>query len=1195
MKKVVKRTLMAFIVMCVSLSALAQDVTGTRVTVDMKGVYVRTALAQIRVMTGVLFVYEESVIDRELRVNLSHQDVKLETVLNDLCYQTGLKYTIKKNMILLMPKGATTRTASELVHVKGKVVDEAGQALAGATVYAPQSSIGTIADVDGNFQLHLNAGELLSFNFVGMVNQTAKIAVGMKPLLIKMAVDNANLQEVVITGYQSIDKSRYVGAVSQVKIDETLINGELSIDQMLQGAVPGMSVQMSTGQVGAAAKVRVRGTSTLLGNKEPLWVVDGVIQRDPFPMNEGDATLSADADNLRLIAGNCISWLNPNDIETLTVLKDASATAIYGSKAANGVIVITTKKAKNERLSVSYSGTYTVGQKPDYGMYNLMNSQEKMQLSREIVDEKLSYSSNVLPIGYSHLMDQLQSKEITYDEFVRLFRKYEYQNTDWFNLLFRNSFSQQHSVSVSGGSQKLMNRVSFNYSKTNGEAKGNDVTSFSFNSNTILHLNNKLQVSLSLKGSDREADGFAYGVNPFTYASSTARTIPAYNEDGTLYYHKKYGGAAAGVYLNSNYLNYNILNEMDNTGNTSANKMLGASVDLEWEILPGLKYQGLYSYSTTSSEVKSWATELSYYITNIRGYEYGDPDVLPNGKLEQSSRLPFGGLLQADNMNNRNYMFRNSLVYNKLFNKKHNLSLNLGVETTSDKNTGNGNKRYGYLRYRGERFADLPIPTMQYGGSSVWGETAAKALYEEMRVGTTVTNRENNQLSEFFTGVYAFDNRYVVNFNARLDASNRFGQDAKKKFRPAWSAGVKWRLGNEHFMQQQTLVDAIDLSASYGYQGNAVETVSPYLIATDGGLNSSTNLYTLAIKSLPYPDLGWEKTKSWNVGVDLSFFRGRFSLMANVFGKNSDVLSSRDIPAENGMATSVVFGTKMENRGYELAVSVIPIQTRDFTWQLSLNTGVTRNQLKNNERTNTLSDFLNGTAIVDGEAYSTLWSFAFDKLDGTDGKPLFQKLDIDKTDDPRDFLVKSGKLEPDFSGGLFTRFRYKYLSLQANFSISVGGQKRLPDLYDMRNGQYGLPLPDQNSSRWLIDRWRKPGDEEFTVYPSLPTKEKTTSTNTVDGSLHLPYNPEFYSRYEAYNLSDIRVADADFIRCRQISLNYQFANKMLERIHLQHLSLGLSMTNPFLITFDKKWDGYDPETGGWPARKTISLVLNATF
>lgn len=1194
MKNVVMRSLMTFIVLYISISALAQDVANTKITVNMKGVYVRAALAQIKTMTGVLFVYEESAIDRDLRVSLSHQDAQLTTVLNDLCYQTGLKYTIKKKMILLMPKGAVEGKATELIHVKGKVVDETGQALVGATVFAPQSSIGTITDIDGNFQLHVNAGELVSFNFVGMANQSVKITAGIKPLLIKMAIDNAHLQEVVITGYQSIDKSRYVGAVSQVKMDETLINGEVSIDQMLQGAVPGMTVQMNTGQVGAAAKIRVRGTSTLLGNKEPLWVVDGVIQRDPFPMNDGDETLSGDAENLRLIAGNSISWLNPNDIETITVLKDASATAIYGSKAANGVIVITTKKPTNEQLSVSYSGTYTVGQKPNYGMYNLMNSQEKMQLSREIVDENLSYSSNVLPIGYSHLMDQLQSKEITYDEFVSTFRKYEYQNTDWFDLLFRNSFSQQHSLSVSGGSKKLMHRVSFNYSKTDGEAKGNSVTSFSFNSNSILRLSDKFQVSLSLKGSDREADGFAYGVNPFTYASTTARTIPAYNEDGSLFYHTKYGGSSAGVYANTYYLNYNILNELDNTGNTSANKMLGASIDLEWELLPGLKYQGLYSYSTTSSEVKSWATELSYYIANIRGYEYDDPNILPNGALEQSSRLPFGGLLQMDNMTNRNYMFRNSLVYNQLFNKKHSLSLNLGIETTSDKNSGNANKRYGYLRYRGERFADLPIPTMKFGGSGTWGETAAKALYEEMRLGNTITNRENNQLSEFFTGVYAFDNRYVVNFNARLDASNRFGQDSKKKFRPAWSAGVKWRLGNEHFMQQ-TIFDAIDLSASYGYQGNAVETVSPYLIATDGGLNSSTNLYTLKVKSLPYLNLGWEKTKSWNMGIDLSFFQGRFSLMANMFGKNSDVLSNRNIPAENGMATSVIFGTKMENRGYELTASIIPIKTKDFTWQLSMNTGITRNRLKNNERTNTLNDFLYGNAIVEGEAYSTLWSFAFDKLDGSDGKPLFKNLDIDKTDDPRDFLVKSGKLEPDFSGGLFTQFRYKNLSLQANFSVSIGGQKRLPDLYDMGNGQYGLPLPDQNSSRWIIDRWRNPGDEEFTVYPSLPTKEKTTSTNTVDGSLHLPYSAEIYSRYEAYNLSDIRVADADFIRCRQISLNYQFTNKMIERLSLQYLRLGLSMTNPFLITFDKKWDGYDPETGGWPARKTISLVLNATF
>lgn len=270
--------------------------------------------------------------------------MKLGDVLRDLCSQLGLKYTLKKNMVLLVPHERNDMVVAKYRIVKGKVVDEVGQPLAGVTIYATTNNIGTVSDANGDFSIKASIGELLSFNFIGMRNVTMKVTEDPTLLKVKMEADNAALQEVVVTGYQSIDKGRYVGAVSHVKMDEALIVGEMSIDQMLQGVVPGMTVQMGTGQVGASAKVRVRGTSTLLGSKEPLWVVDGVVQYDPFPMSDEDYSAAGDADNLKLIAGNCISWLNPNDIETLTVLKDASATAIYGAKAANGVIVITTKK-----------------------------------------------------------------------------------------------------------------------------------------------------------------------------------------------------------------------------------------------------------------------------------------------------------------------------------------------------------------------------------------------------------------------------------------------------------------------------------------------------------------------------------------------------------------------------------------------------------------------------------------------------------------------------------------------------------------------------------------------------------------------------------------------------------------------------------------------------------------------------------
>ena len=262
---------------------------------------------------------------------------------------------------------------------------------------------------------------------------------------------------------------------------------------------------------------------------------------------------------------------------------------------------------------------------------------------------------------------------------------------------------------------------------------------------------------------------------------------------------------------------------------------------------------------------------------------------------------------------------------------------------TSNKITGNNKQEYGYLKYRGETFATIPY---YYVPSYTTSETE-NDLYEQMRTTNKVINRTNNYVSEYFSGIYSYDNRYVVNFNARLDASNRFGQDPDKKFRPTWSVGVKWRLGSEPFTANWNWLSSFDLSASYGYQGNSVEGVSPYLIASDGGFSNLLKQYTLNIKYLPYNDLGWEKTKSWNFSADLSFVDGRINFLYSWFSKNSNVLSSREVPAENGVLSSYVFGSKMENKGYELTLSVIPVRTQDFTWQLSVNTSRTKNKLSN--------------------------------------------------------------------------------------------------------------------------------------------------------------------------------------------------------------------------------------------------------
>lgn len=1180
-------------------SGHAQTVTLSGKTIPIKKVF--TAIKQ---QTGYVVFSNTNTINDAQNVSLSVKDMPLKDLLDVVLKDLPVTYLIKDKTIVLSRKAPPSADVLTIPAppntISGVIRSTSGELLPGVSVRLKNTVTGTVTSSDGAFYFtHLPENTVLLITMLGYetleigvrkgTNGYTAYTVNKEQAKSLLVTDGANLVmnitlhrkdmeigDVVITGYMNVNKNNYVGAVYSVKADDIKIAGETSIDQMLQGVVPGMSVMVQSGQVGSSPKIRIRGTSTILGNQEPVWVVDGVIQRDPLPMPNGSGSLAGDMSELRLIASNAISWLNPNDIETITVLKDASATAIYGSQAANGVIVLTTKKPKPGQLSVSYNSSFTVGQRPSYGDFDLMNSQELMQFSKEVYEARDSYTADVLPIGYAKLIQQLQRKEIDYATYTAMYRKLETRNTDWFALLFRNPFSQNHSLSLSGGNEKISNRTSFSMQQQNGEAKGNNLTSFAASSNTTLRLGKRLTVNLMLNGSRRETDGFAYEVDPFSYAYNTARTIPMYNDDGSLFYHEKRGDPST-VYPGNTSYQYNIQNELNNTGNKNATTNLSTTADVNLQITKDLQYQGLLSYTLTNTNVKSYATELSYYISQTRGYEFGS--VLSNSPQELASRLPFGGLVQLQNANNNGYTWRNSLVYNRLFGNLHSVTFQGGIEARSALSQGNTDTRYGYLRYRGESYA--PVPTMPAMNS-----VSNVNLYDLMRTNSSIVNQKSNYLSEYFSAVYGFDQRFIFNFNARLDASNRFGQDKNKRFQPTWSVGGKWRVANEKFMTAAKWLNAFDVSASYGYQGMAVEEVSPYLIATDGGLSNIFKQYILNIKSLPYPELGWEKTKTWNFGLDVAMFNGRVSATANWYKKSSNILASRQVPVENGMNAATVFGSLMENTGYDLIVSVTPVRTKDFMWQFSVNTGLARNKLKQNERINTMDDYLNGTAIVNGEAYSTFYSYAYAGLSHLNGVPTFKNLDIKPTENPLDYLVKTGKLEPDFSGGFNTMFRYKNISMSAQFAMAFGNQKRLPVFYNPS----GAPTPEQNAPRILNDRWKQPGDELHTNVPAVPPGNPRRFELTMPTQNLLILTP-----YQLYNQSDYMVANADFIRCRQIAVNYEFTQNLLKRIHIKRLSTSLSVTNPFLVTFDDAWRGYDPETNGWPARRTGSLSFNMTF
>ena len=362
--------------------------------------------------------------------------------------------------------------------------------------------------------------------------------------------------------------------------------GTTSLASAIQGKLTGVDIRQSSGAPGASSQIIIRGARSFDGNNQPLYVIDGMPINTTADFDTGNSVTGAN------YADRSID-INPEDIESMSVLTGAAAAALYGSEAANGAIVITTKKANVGKVFVAYSGDFSIGQRHRYGLYNQMNSREMMEFSQEMYEDRVSYPSKVLSIGYAGLMQSYLNKEITKKEFDQRYEKMAGTNTDWFDLLFQNSFSHKHSLSLSGGSEKIQNRTSLGYTDETGEANGNKVTLLTATSNTTVNLmNNKLIVNLLLKGTWRKVKGFAYDVDPFSYAYNTSRVIPMYNEDGSLYNHDKCAEESNTLINNKTSYLYNIQNELDNTGSENNTKTWGTTLDVKWNILPGLDYQG---------------------------------------------------------------------------------------------------------------------------------------------------------------------------------------------------------------------------------------------------------------------------------------------------------------------------------------------------------------------------------------------------------------------------------------------------------------------------------------------------------------------------------------------------------------------------------------------------------------------------
>lgn len=1155
-------------------NALSQNVN-----LKLENASLREAFKTLKQQTGMYFVFNEEEVADDVKLTVEVKNATLQAAMKQIL--NGLPYSFEclDGMVVIKPlKEEPQDQKPKVVLLKGKITDLNGEPLPGVTVMMEGSTRGCASDVDGNYMLVIEnkKGIKIVYSFIGMQPKT-EIWNGQERIDVKMAHMTTSMEEVVVTGYQTLNRRESASAVNVVKAKDIYVAGASSIDQMLQGKVPGMMVMNTSGEPSATPKIRIRGNATINGNKAPVWVVDGVILEQSVPFTASDLN-SEDAEYL---IGNAIAGLNPQDIETITVLKDASATAIYGIKAANGVIVITTKKGATGRPIVSYSGDVVVNTRPSYNDFDRMTSQERMQLSKEIADSELRYPRIPSGDSYEGALDELYKKKITQEQFETKIRTLQERNTDWFKELFRTSVTHTHNLNVSGGSDNTRYYFSAGYNNNQGAAKGSVSERFTSLAKVDVKVNKVIDFSAKIDFSTTTNEGYHATVNPFNYAYQRSRTLAPYNEDGSYHLYDRGSG----------YM-YNFLKELENTGQEGKVNDFNALLSLNVKLFKGFSYNGVFSLHNSNSRQRNWAEEDSYEIASKhRYYEYHQYDET-HEKYKQSP-LPYGGVLEQNNTSKNGYTVRNTLNYIQNFNQVHDINLMVGVEARSNKYKGVRVTGYGWNPNFGEKF--MPVYTDKFISTYV---TAGRL--------NPINTNNVTQVASFFGSLsYTYDNRYVINGNIRSDGANKFGSNPKYRWLPTWSVAGKWIISNEDFLKGAEWLSHLSFRGSYGIQGNIHDDSTPNLIIKFGGKDGLSGLDYSTIYRLPNPDLRWEKTKSWNAAMDFSVLDDRLKGSFDVYKKyTSDLIMNKMVSTSNGRSSLSMNAGKMENFGFEGFLNVDIIRDKVFDWSFGVNFGRNTNQVtlaNGNIYSNTdeVNMLLNGELAVEGEPVGSMYSYRFAGLSHENGYPLFYAKNGKKVhmgEAQLMELVNCGSIFPVLSGGFDTQITFKRnLSLSLGFTYNIGGVKRLPDVYEDKNNVFD---PLTNVSNKIIGRWRKPGDEEHTTIPVLYDKDFVSDDIYRDPELNERREGATNSLYptELYNMSDERVAKSDYLRLRMIALSYRLPEKCLKKLHISSMMLRFQATN-LHVWASEKWEGLDPETPNAtiPVLPSYSLGVNVSF
>ncbi len=1021
------------------------------------------------------------------------------------------------------------------------------------------------------------------------------MSAGQTNVNVSLLSEAGTLAEVVLTGFQRIEKKKFTGAAVTLKAEDVKLEGVTDVSRMLEGRAAGVSVQNVSSTFGSAPKVRIRGATSINGDNKPLWVVDGVVLEDIINISN-DQLSSGDPTTL---LGSSVAGINANDIESFDILKDAAATALYGARAMNGVVVITTKKGRAGRQSINYTGNFSTQFKPTYNDFNIMNSAQQMSVLSEL-DRKGWLTSSILDEGnygvYGKYYDLVNADSSgvfgipnTPEAKRNFLLRYASANTDWFDVLFKQSLIQEHSLSISSGSEKSQSFFSASFYNDNGWTVADKVNRYTLNFRNNYNFSDKLSAGFITTASYREqkAPGTIrrvpnpvegsferdFDINPFSYSLNTSRTLTAYDSTGNREYFRR------------NFAPFNILTELEN------NRLNITVIDLKLQGELGYKFSKNLSYdfvgairyvrSTQEHEVTENSNMANAYraaetatMRERNPFLYQDP---ANPSAERVVVLPYGGFYNRVEDQLLSFDVRNSLNYVKTFNEKHNVNLLLGQQVKYSDRQNFSNTGYGY------QYDNGGVPATDF--------RIIKQAIESNFPYFGMSKDFDRFAAFYFNAQYTYNRKYNFYGTVRYDGSNRLGSSSTARWLPTWSFGGSWNVDEENFMQGIRVVDYLKLRASYGLTASLGPATNSKIVLRNLNVHRpyTDDVETLIrIANLENSDLTWEKNYTGNIGLDAGFFGSRLIMSLDVYQRKSfDLISIIKTSGIGGEAYKTANYADMKSSGIELLLGGDIVKTKHFRWKSNLTFGYNTTKITDVKNLPQIFDLIKSEGgNKEGYPVNSLFSIQFTGLNPTTGVPLFINEKGDTTsnvfiqDDSTSFLKFEGSVDPKYTGGFNNTFSYKALSLNIFITYQAGNMIRLYPAFKSSYAELDA------TPKEFYDRWVTPGDQTKTNIPSIMDAYQ----NAIIGN-NYPYND--------YNYSTERVAKGDFVRLKSVSLTWQLPASLMQKTgFLKNLSVTAAAINPWLIYSDKKLEGQDPEffnTGGvaQPIQKQITLSLKA--